>query len=114
MQRDVPRETRTRFDQSGIRYVEIDSGNVDGMRDSNADAIIADISAKSAKFRYSTMLFWLSSAIIVFAWAALHQQVLPFTSIVFVAYFIGKWLDSFLRVAVLMYDLVIMPKLNLK
>jgi hypothetical protein len=91
--------------QDGIRFLKIESGNLDGMTDSQVESIITDISEKIAKNKKSWTFGLLVGLIATAAFALEHSTAIVGVPLTAFAVLVGNWLDSFQRVTVLMYEL---------
>jgi Protein of unknown function (DUF4236) len=91
--------------QDGIRFLRIESGDLDGMTDSQVDAIISDISEKMGKNRKSWTFGLAVGLIAAAAFSIEHSAAFVGVPLTVIAILVGNWLDSFQRVTVLMYNL---------
>ena len=89
--------------QDGIRFIKIESGDVSHMVDSMADAIVKDISEKTAKARKSIVLAVCAAIGVGMLYVLNPNAGMMVSPTVLLGFALGAWIDSFTRVAVLMY-----------
>lgn len=89
----------------GVQMIEIESGDVLGMRDERLDDLLSEVNAKQQQLRLATVLAWSMAGLGLLAMLFSSGIGLVVMLCGFVGYGIGAWLDSFRRTAVLFYDL---------
>jgi Protein of unknown function (DUF4236) len=92
------------YDHSGVRMVEVDSSDVLLMQDSRAEEVVNEINNRSAKVKLSKLFGWLSFSLAAVLFFAAHQSIFITVPIAVAACLLGKWLDSFRRVTVVVYQ----------
>ena len=93
------------FDESSVKMVEIESGDLEGMRDEAFGELLDEINAKQRQLSMAKMLGWGTSAIGLCAFFAAGTMGLAGLLLVLPAWGFGRWLDSYRRTTVLFYDL---------
>lgn len=88
-----------------VVMVEIDSGDVLGMREERFQDLIEEINKKASQIQMSILLGVLGLFFGFIVLATSQPQLAPIAFLLSVGmYFLGWWVDSFKRVAVLFYD----------
>ena len=88
-----------------IEMIEVDSGDVLAMRDTNYAAVLDDINSKHQKWSLSKVLAFVSGVGGLVAGAVVLP--IPFVGVAAAVpgWLIGRWLDSYCKRSVLFYDL---------
>ena len=85
--------------------IQVASGDVLQMRNEKFAAILDEINAKVQKGRLAKILPWLAVAAFVVAAFMLDIMFLVLIVLALPLWLVGRWLDSYRRVTVLLYDL---------
>ncbi|MBO9102188.1 MULTISPECIES: DUF4236 domain-containing protein [unclassified Rhizobium] len=95
----------TRFEESGVDMIEVDSGDVMLMRDEKFSDLLDEINAKNQQVRLATAFGWSAAVLgLVIALMSGTPGILVILAAL-PAYAVGTWLDSYRRTTVLYYDI---------
>lgn len=103
----IPNQPRpsAHSDATGVDMIEIESGDVLGMRDEQFAEVLDEVNKRKRKPRLSIVLVIAAFVLALLTlWIAGNDGWLTFT-LVIPAYLLGIWLDSYRRAVVLFYEL---------
>jgi hypothetical protein len=89
----------------GVQMIEIESGQVEGMREEAFSELLDELNRKQAQTKMATLLPVLAGIFAAVCMLAAGQAAFLALFLLIPAYAIGKWLDSYRRSTVLFYDL---------